>query len=322
MPAGSDAAAPIANDASPRPPETDSGTTSVPVDGASSPDAPPVAPSDIAVIAAAGDIACGAGSTGAACRQMQTSDVVLGIDPDAVLILGDNQYEEGGYGDFMGYFDPSWGRFKDRIWPAVGNHEYLTTDAAGYFDYFNGAGNFNGRAGDRDKGYYAFDVGSWRLYALNTVCSHAGGCGAGSPQETWLRRDLEAHPRACQLMYAHHPLWTSDTREFDTTAVQPLYQAFYDAGGEVVLVGHSHFYERFAPQDPAEHLDEPRGLRQFIVGTGGRNTYGFGAVEPNSEVRATVFGVLQMTLYPDHYDWEFVSIAGSAFRDSGSSPCH
>jgi len=163
------------------------------------------------IVAAAGDIACGAGSGGASCKQMETSDLLVAMNPDKVILLGDNQYENGALSDFNNFYHPSWGRLKAKTSPAVGNHEYLTTNAAGYFDYFNGVGNQTGPAGDRSKGYYSYNVGAWHLIALNTECSKAGGCAVGNPQYTWLQNDLNAHPE-CTLVYTHHPRWTSVRR--------------------------------------------------------------------------------------------------------------
>jgi hypothetical protein len=171
-------------------------------------------------------------------------------------------------------------------------------------------------------------VGTWRLYALNSNCSRSvPGCGAGSEQHAWLEHDLASHPRRCTLMYMHHPLVTSDTRDFDNPTSQdrmrPLWQAFYDHGGDVVLTGHTHFYERFARIDPHERLDPARGFRQFIVGTGGRNVYTAGEIEPTSEVRGErVFGVLRMTLGRSRYEWEFVPEPGQPFTDRGREGCH
>jgi 3',5'-cyclic AMP phosphodiesterase CpdA len=211
----------------------------------------------------------------------------------------------------------------------VGNHEYGTSGASGYFDYFDGVGRPTGQAGDRGKGYYAFDLGAWRLYALNSNCTRpeAPGCGEGSAQLAWLKADLAAHPRRCSLAFMHHPMFTSDTREFDTPAfrhkLRPLWQAFYDHGGDVVLVGHSHFYERYAPQDPQGNPDPARGIRQFIVGTGGRNVYEPGTpLERNSEVHdGKTFGAIDMTLHGNGYDWRFVPVPGKTFTDAGSQAC-
>jgi chitodextrinase len=273
------------------------------------------------VVTAAGDIACGVGTTGGGCKQMDTSSLILGIAPDAVLPLGDVQYEQGALSDFNSFYAPSWGRVKSITHPAVGNHEYGTSGASGYWDYYNGVGALTGIAGERSKGWYSYDVGNWHLVALNTNCGNVGGCGVGSPEEKWLKGDLAGH--ACTIVYAHHPRWTSDTRDFDKPEIAPLIQDMYDAGVELYLVGHSHFYERMAPATPSETVDRAAGVRQIIAGTGGRNVYGFGTVEPISEVRnGNTFGVLKLTLHPSSYDWQFVPIPGQSFTDTGSDTCH
>ena len=283
-----------------------------------SPDAAPV-------LAAAGDIACDPASTSTSgCKQKETSDLLLSIDPAAVLALGDTQYEKGEYANYLESFDPTWGRLKNRLYPVVGNHEYLTSDATGYYDYFNGTGQTSGPAGDRDKGYYAFDVGTWRIYAINSNCSSVGGCGAGSPQEQWLAADLAANPAQCQLMFMHHPYVSSHTKDSYSSYTQQsvLWQDFYEANGDVVLAGHAHFYERFAEQNPARVADPGRGIRLFVVGTGGKGTYNFGVTRPNSEARiGSTFGVLKLQLHPDSYDWSFIAIDGSVL-DAGTTSCH
>lgn len=283
------------------------------------------------VIAAAGDIACGTGHATAAghCQELKTSDLLLQMNPSAVLPLGDTQYEDGVYNDYFtgtpglpgtGY-DPTWGRLKSVTRPAVGNHEYNTSGAAGYFDYFNGIGNFTGSAGDRDKGYYSFDVGNWHLIALNSNCSDIGGCVPTSAQYQWLSADLAAHQNSCTLAYWHIPLFSSGGRGMANTA--HFWQLLYDHGADVILNGHDHIYERFRPQSPAGVFDPTRGMRQFTVGTGGKNLTAYAAIEPNSEVRDnTSFGVLKLTLRPKSYDWEFVPVAGQTFRDFGSDTCH
>jgi chitodextrinase len=276
------------------------------------------------VVAAAGDIACGAGSGSASCKQMATSDLLVNRHPAAVLPLGDVQYEDGALSDFRSFYAPSWGRVLSITHPAVGNHEYGTSGASGYWDYFDGVGASTGIGGDRGRGFYSYDVGAWHLVALNTNCgSIPGGCGAGSQMEAWFKADLAAHPTACTLVYAHHPRWTSDTRDFDKPELDQLWKDMQTAGVELYLVGHSHFYERMAPAMSDETIDRAHGVRQIIAGTGGRNVYGFGTIEPISEVRnGSTFGVLEITLHPTSYDWNFVPIAGSTFTDSGTDTCH
>jgi calcineurin-like phosphoesterase family protein len=282
------------------------------------------------VIAAAGDIACDPGSssfngglgTSGSCHQKYTSDLLVGTGAARVLTLGDDQYENGTLTAFGQSYDPTWGRLKSITSPAVGNHEYGTAGAAGYFDYFNGVGNQNGPAGDRTRGYYSFDVGAWHLISLNSNCSRVGGCGAGAPQEQWLRQDLAASGAQCTLAYWHHPLFSSGSYTPGVSSVKPLFQALYDYSADVVLTGHDHNYERFAPQDPAGTLDQARGIREFVVGTGGKSHYQQGVPIANSEVRdSTTYGVLKMTLHPTSYAWQFVSEAGQTFSDSGSEAC-
>jgi len=289
------------------------------------------------VIAAAGDIACspsdanfnagdGVPDTSTEpgfCRQKHTSDLLVDADPALaqVLALGDIQYANATAAEIQGSYDPSWGRVKSITRPVIGNHEYQV-DPDPYWDYFNDGAD-DGPAGERGKGYYSFDVGSWHLIALNSQCNKVpGGCDAGSPQEQWLRQDLADNPSACTLAYWHHPQFYSGPNEIrrDTTA---FWQALHDAGAELVLNGHRHAYERFAPQDPQGGADPQLGIREFIVGTGGHShSDAEGAVRPNSELRdRTHFGVLKLTLHSGGYDWEFVTEAGTTF-DSGSGPCH
>jgi fibronectin type 3 domain-containing protein len=283
------------------------------------------------VIAAAGDIACspsgtyynGGNGTADACRMKYTSNLLVNAGLSAVLPIGDTQYDTAKLTSYMSSYDPTWGRVKSISRPAIGNHEYKSTDAAGYFDYFNGTGNFTGPAGDRDKGYYSFDVGTWHLIALNSndMCTIVA-CGAGSAQEIWLKADLAAHPNYCTLAYWHHPSFNSG-HDGNLTAMQALLQDLYNADADVILGGHAHDYERFAPQNPSGQLDNARGIRQFVVGTGGAFFTSIGTIKPNSQVHQnSTYGVLKMTLHPTSYDWQFVPEAGKTFTDSGSTACH
>jgi acid phosphatase type 7 len=301
---------------------TPSSTVSATPLGSTSPDPVIAAAGDIACSPASGDFNGGLG-TSSTCRQKYTSDLLVGMKPAAVLALGDAQYESGTLSEFQQSYDPSWGRVKSITFPAVGNHEYHTSNASGYFDYFNGVGNQVGRGGDRSKGYYSFNVGSWHIIALNSNCSPVGGCGSGSPQETWLRNDLAANPAKCTLAYWHHARFSSGGEHGDTLAMQPIWQALYDANADLVLAGHDHDYERFAPQTATGAADSARGIREFVVGTGGKSHYAFATVKPNSEVRQSdTYGVLKLTLHPQGYDWRFVPEAGKTFSDSGSASCH
>lgn len=274
------------------------------------------------VIGAAGDIACDPGSgsynggdgTATACRMKATSDLLLGLGLTAVLPLGDNQYEDGAAAKYQASYDPSWGRLKAITRPVPGNHEYATPGAAAYFSYFGAA------AGDPSKGYYSYDLGSWHLIALNSNC--VGGCSAGSPQEQWLAADLAAHPGVCTLAYWHHPRFSSGVHGNDAT-YDPFWQDLYAADADVVLNGHDHIYERFAPQSPAAAPDPAHGIRQFTVGTGGKNLTSISVVRANSEVRnASAFGVLEMTLHPTGYSWRFLSASGGTVLDQGAALCH
>ncbi|MSQ15770.1 MAG: alkaline phosphatase [Dehalococcoidia bacterium] len=275
-------------------------------------------------IVAAGDIACDpvngsyndGNGTDVACRQKYTSDLLVGLNLAAVLTLGDNQYENGALSKFQDVYDPTWGRMKSITKPAVGNHEYGTAGADGYFDYFGEV------AGLPTQGYYSFDLGGWHFISLNSNCTPVGGCGAGSPQEQWLRADLAGHPTQCTLAFWHHPRFSSFNHGSDATYTA-FWQALYDANADIVLSGHDHNYERFAPQTPTGGLDAARGIREFVVGTGGRSHYGIGTIKPNSEVRdGDTFGVLKLTLGATSYTWQFLPEAGKTFTDSGTGNCH
>ncbi len=283
----------------------------------------PPPPGSAVTIAAAGDIACdpasgsfnGGSGTSSSCHMQATADLLLGIGPDAVLTLGDNQYENGALAKYQASYAPSWGQVKGVTRPVPGNHEYGTSQASGYYGYFGSA------AGDPAKGYYSYDLGAWHLIALNSNCGEVGGCGAGSPQETWLQADLAAHTNACTLAYWHHPRYSSG-QHGDHGSVTALWQALYDAGAELVLSGHDHDYERFAPQD-AQGNPDAAGMRQFVVGTGGKNHYAISALSANSEVHNDdTFGVLKLVLRSDGYDWQFLPEPGKTFTDSGTSACH
>ncbi len=263
-----------------------------------------------ATLVAAGDIAS-CSSPG----DERTAALVARV-PGTVATLGDTAYELGTADEFARCYTPSWGRFRARTRPALGNHDYGTAGAAGYFDYFGP------RAGPR-RGYYSYRLGAWHVAVLNSNCPLAGGCERGSPQERWLRADLASHPARCTLAYWHHPRFSSGLHGDDDT-VAPLWQALYDARADVVLAGHDHDYERFAPLDPAGRVDRARGLREFVVGTGGRSHY------PLLERRAgsvaadwRTYGILRLTLRQASYDWRFVSEPASTFSDAGvRARCH
>lgn len=275
-------------------------------------------------IAVAGDIACapnhpdfnGGLGRNQHCRQKATSDLLGGQGYAAVLTVGDNQYEGGQYANFLESYDRSWGRFKSITRPTPGNHEYYTTGAAGYYRYFGA------RAGDPAKGYYAFQVGKWWLYALNCTGQRgAPSCAAGSAQEKWFRAHVAAHPSACKLAYWHVARFSSGSHGSSTVAA-PLFKAAYDTRVDVVVNGHDHDYERFAKQT-AGAVRSDKGVRLFVAGMGGKEERGF-ADDParHSRVRARTAGVLQLTLHPTSYEWKLRSIPGETATDSGATACH
>jgi acid phosphatase type 7 len=263
-----------------------------------------------AVLVGAGDIADCA-STG----DEATAKLLDGID-GTVFTLGDNAYENGTASEFRRCYDPTWGRQLDRTRPAPGNHDYGTAGAAGYFGYFGAA------AGDPAKGWYAYDAGTWRVYVLNSNCALIGGCDTGSAQERWLRGDLAANPRTCVLAMWHHPRFSSGPHGNDA-ATEGLWQDLYEAGAELILNGHDHDYERFAPQTPAGRVDPDRGVVEMVVGTGGRSHYDFVTIRANGLVRDnTTYGVLRLVLSDGGWSFDFVPVAGGTFSDSGSRTCH
>jgi len=264
----------------------------------------------------AGDIAWCANLAGAEA----TAKLIDNI-PGTVFADGDLVYEKGTYEEFQNCYQPTWGRFKNRTRPAAGNHDYIGTEASGYFRYW---GN---QAGDPGKGYYSYDLGAWHILVLNTNCSvkQLGGCAKGSPEETWLRQDLAEHPNACILAYGHHALFSSGVlvKHARHPELRPFWQALYAAHADLVLAGHEHSYERFAPQDPNGHPDADRGIRQITAGTGGRSHTFLGYPQENSEVRnSDTFGVLKLTLSPGKFTWEFIPESGKSFHDSGEGICH
>ncbi|MFE0702050.1 DNRLRE domain-containing protein [Streptomyces sp. NPDC058872] len=263
-------------------------------------------PSGDPVLVGAGDIATsGSGDTA-------TANLLDGIS-GTVFTTGDNAYPDGTASDFSNYYAPTWGRHKDRTRPAPGNHDYHTSGASAYYNYFGA------NAGPSGRGYYSYDLGNWHVVSLNSETSMA----VGSAQEQWLRADLAASNKPCTVAYWHKPRWTSSSSHGPSTSTGPLVQALYDYDAEVILTGHNHQYERFAPQNPGGQLDTARGLRQFVAGMGGASLYGFGTIQPNSEARNNdTFGVLKLTLHANSYDWEFVPQAGKTYNDSGTGTCH
>ncbi len=274
------------------------------------------------VLVAAGDISTQTKVGG----NKLTSDLVLALNPDRVLSLGDDQYPAGALADYQTYYQATWGRFKAKTNPVVGNHEYLAdSSAAGYFTYFGSAASpLEAGCTANCKGYYSFDIGQWHLVVLNTNhndCAYVS-CGPTSEQLNWLRNDLANTTKRCVAAAFHHPRWSSGIKHGNNPAMGPIWSALYGANVDVVLNGHEHQYERFAKQNPSGQAD-PQGMRQFVVGTGGNGLYGFGPAVANSEVRNnTSKGVLKLTLRSAGYDWEFKPAAGFAFTDAGSDACN
>jgi hypothetical protein len=277
------------------------------------------------VIAAAGDIACDSlpsakpeadDAGGNVCHMGATAKLIAALHPAAVLTLGDEQYADGTLAQFENGYDKTWGAFRTITRPAPGNHEYHTPGAAGYYGYFGAS------AGDPAKGYYSFDLGGWHLIALNANCKQIGGCGADSPEVQWLAKDLAAHHAACTLAYWHQPRFSSGPHHSDAT-YDAFWRALYATHADLVLNGHDHDYERFAPQTPEAKPDPSLGITEIVAGTGGRSHYKIGSIEPNSAVsNGVTYGVLALTLHPHAFDWRFIPEPGSTFSDAGSHACH
>ena len=280
-------------------------------------DPPPPPPGTDPILVGAGDIAdTPSGRSGADEATALLLDGLVTANPGrvTVFVAGDNAYENGSATDYASYYDPTWGRHKAITKPVPGNHEYQTAGAAGYYGYFGAA------AGDPAKGYYAYDLGAWRIYALNSELVH----GAGSTQEQWLRADLAAHTgTTCVAAYWHRPRFSSGDHGSDSS-FSAFWQALYDYNAELVLVGHDHNYQRFAPQTAGGARDDARGLREFVVGTGGRSFYAFPTPITNTEAwNTSTHGVLKLTLHATSYDFQFVPIAGQTYTDSGTGvACH
>jgi hypothetical protein len=304
-------------------------TTTTPPPTTTTTPPPPTDP----VVLAAGDVACaptesgyngGAGIPGQ-CHMKATSDILMGTPASTVMMLGDSQYNSGALADLQTSYGASWGRVLANTRPTVGNHEYGQSGAGGYFSYFQDAATPQ-QPGCRKNcwGYYSYDVGNWHIAVINTECTRIGsgvGCAVGSPQEQWLNADLAAHASGCTMVVGHRPRWSSNS--FASSDIAPLIDVMYARGVDVMLTGHAHSYERFAPQNAAGQRDDAAGIREFVVGTGGENYSGFGTVVANSEVRKNqIFGVFKLVLHPGRFDWSFVPDPATPFADSGSQACH
>lgn len=231
--------------------------------------------------------------------------------PYPVLAAGDMAYPNGTLEEFTRCYAPTWGAFKDRTYPAPGNHDYRTPDAAGYFAYFGD------RAGDPAKGYYSFNLGQWHILMLNSNCE----LESGSPQLAWLASDLRQHTQPCVLAIWHHPRFSSGKHGIDART-QALWEALYQHGVSVLVTAHDHDYERFPPMNAAGERDDRRGLRSFVAGTGGAKLYEMKQRHPLSQVwQGESWGVLKLTMRPRGYGWDFLPVAGSRFQDAGSAQC-
>jgi hypothetical protein len=269
------------------------------------PTEPPPPPGTTVVLVGAGDIADGSP------RAEATAALLDGI-PGVVFTAGDNAYPDGTAADYATRYAPTWGRHKARTRPSPGNHDYHTAGAPAYFAYFGS------NAGPAGRGYYSYDAGEWHIISLNTEINMK----AGSPQELWLRADLAAHRNDCTLAYMHRPRFSSGGHG-TSPAPQALWQALYEAGAEIVIVGHDHSYQRFAPMTAAGVVDPQRGIREFVVGTGGSGLEQFSTPVANTEAYDdTTHGVLKLTLGPGTYAWKFIPIAGQTYSDSGTGTCH
>ena len=271
---------------------------------------PGASPTGDPVLVGAGDIGqCGSDG------DEDTAALLDGI-AGTVFTAGDNAYANGSAEQFRACYDPSWGRHRHRTRPAPGNHDWETAGLAGYFEYFGDAAK-----GPDGSSWYSYDLGTWHVIVLDSMCSKVGGCDPASPQGRWLAADLAASDATCTLAIFHHPRFTSGEHG-DTQAMDGFWRPLYAAGVDVVVNGHDHDYERFKPQDPDGRLDGERGIREFVVGTGGAPPRDFTRVAPNSEWRVALgHGVIAFTLHEGSYEWQF-AVAGNDFRDHGVAPCH
>ncbi|MEX2156255.1 MAG: PKD domain-containing protein [Gemmatimonadales bacterium] len=275
--------------------------------------------SDSLTITATPPVLVGAGDIGDCLRTGDDStgallDRIEGI----VMPLGDNAYLDGTPEEYANCYDPAWGRHKARSRPVAGNHDYNTPGATGYYGYFGAA------AGDPAKGYYSYTLGSWFVIVLNTGTDSPPNYAVGSPQEQWLRAELASHSQQCVLAMFHHPRFSTTLGRGLRPEVKPLWDALYEYGADLVINGHDHSYQRFAPQKPDGTADPAYGIRQITVGTGGgEGLYQWGDVVPNLDVRDNeTWGVIKVTLRQSGYDWQFVPVTGKTFTDSGSGTCH
>jgi acid phosphatase type 7 len=300
-----------------KPPVTPPGVKVKPTTAPSKPTAIPAKPTQKPVAgkpaAVASDpVFVGAGDI-AECSKPEAEQTAQLIDkiPGTVFTAGDDAYPNGSAKDFQNCYEPTWGRFKARTSPTPGNHEYVSANADPYYAYFGT------KAGIARKGYYSYDLGEWHMVALNSNID----AQTGSEQEQWLKADLAAHPKACTLAYWHHPVFSSGVHGNDPK-MKDIWQTLYSAGVDVIVNGHDHDYERFTPQNPEGKAEPKRGIREFVVGTGGAELRDLATARPNSEVQNTAtYGVIKFVLHPKSYSWEFIPIQGKTFTDKGTQTC-
>ena len=274
--------------------------------------ATPSAPDTVPAVVLPTEIFVGAGDIGMCTNggNPQATARLLDSIGGTVFTLGDNAYPNGTAANYRNCYDQAWGRFKERTRPVPGNHDYDSDPSAQpYFDYFGAA------AGPAGAGFYSYDLGNWHVVALNSSIA----VGRNSAQAAWLRSDLAASSAKCTLAYWHFPLFSS-SEHGNMEQMREFWRILYEAGAEVVLSGHDHTYERFSPQDPDGAPDPARGIREFVVGTGGAPPYKFATIRPNSEMRLSGTGVLRLALKAGGYDWSFISTSGPG--DSGTGTCH
>ncbi len=281
------------------------------------------------LVVAVGDISCDptsqyvGGENPTKCQDTKVANVISTAGAEKILLLGDIQYDNGTLAKFQQAFNKNWGGLMSYFLPAPGNHEYETKGASGYFDYFNGVNTDGGIAGIRTQGFYKTSVGSWSLYSLNSNCKNIGGCEPGSPEYTWLEAELAKDNNTCKLAFWHHPIVSSSehgAQTEDTSRMVGIYSLLDSHKTSLVLNGHDHVYERFAPQNSLGQANA-NSIRQFTVGTGGKDLYKKVATKPNSEFfNNTNFGYLKLSLGDNKYDWQFNAV-DNTLLDSGTANC-
>ena len=286
--------------------------TAIPSTAATGPrPAPTAADTGQTVLIAAGDIA----------RCDSTNDDATGALaaslPGVVATLGDTAYEDGTTQELNDCFGGAWGAVKDRIRFAVtGNHDIHTDDGAPLYAYMGSAASRNGRP------WFSDSLGAWHVIVLDGNCGPLGrGCASASEQAKWLQADLAASTARCTIALMHQPRFSSGQHGNDP-GVGPLWDALYAAKADIVLDGHDHDYERFAPQDPNGTADAARGITEIVAGMGGTWLETVRKTAANSLVRISdTYGVLELTLLADSWSFRFVGVDGSV-HDQGAGTCH